>query len=43
MCHVELKMQLQDSQVGGAVAKAIENIEKLLDPSHHTAHALLTS
>lgn len=40
---VELKMQLQDGQAGGAVAKAIENIEKLLDPSHYTARALLTS
>jgi hypothetical protein len=36
-------MQLQDGQAGGAVAKAIENIEKLLDPSHYTARALLTS
>jgi CRP/FNR family cyclic AMP-dependent transcriptional regulator len=40
---VELKMQLQDGQAGGAVAKAIENIERMLGPSHYTARALLTS
>ena len=40
---VELKMQLQEGQAGGAVAKAIENIEKLLGPSDYTSRALLTS
>ena len=40
---VELKMQLKDGQAGGAVASAIENIERLLGPSHYTVRALLTS
>ena len=40
---VELKMQLQEGQAGGAVAKTIENIEKLLGPSDYTSRALLTS
>lgn len=40
---VDLKTQLQDGRAGDAVAKAIENIETLLGPSHNTARALLTS